>query len=140
MHDDLAVILAGQPGPVGALLGASPALAARFPVTIEFPGYTAAQLAAIFAALAGEAGYTLTPDAAAKAATALADTPAGHGPGNARRAVWLLAKTAASHARRITAAQPADPATMSMIYAADIPSVLHQDDPSADDQGPGQYL
>jgi hypothetical protein len=140
MHDDLAVILAGQPGPVGALLAASPALAARFPVTIAFPGYTAAQLAAIFAALASEAGFTLTPDAAAKAAAVLAATPAGHSPGNARRAVRLLAQTTASHARRITATQPADPATLSMICAADIPPVLHHDDPPADDQGPGQYL
>ena len=48
----LAVILAGQPGPLGDLLRASPALAARFPVVIDFPGYTAGQLAAIFAALA----------------------------------------------------------------------------------------
>jgi hypothetical protein len=121
-------------------VAASPSLAARFPVTIEFPGYTAAQLADIFAALASEAGFTLTPDAAATAATVLAATPAGHGPGNARRAVRLLAQAAASHARRIAAAQPGDPAALSTICAADIPPVLHHDDPPARDQQPGQYL
>lgn len=57
----LAVILAGRAGPLGDLLRASPALAARFPVVIDFPGYTAGQLAAIFAVLAGEVGLTLTP-------------------------------------------------------------------------------
>jgi hypothetical protein len=79
MHDYLAVILAGQPGPVRGLLAGHPALAARFPVIIDFPGYTPAQLAAILAALAAEAGFTLTPDAAAKAATVLTATEAAHG-------------------------------------------------------------
>ena len=51
LHDDLAVIVAGRAGPVHDLLAASPALAARFPVTIDFPGYTPAQLAAIFDSL-----------------------------------------------------------------------------------------
>ena len=57
----LAVILAGQAAPLRGMLAASPALAARFPAVIDFPGYTAAQLAGIFAILAGEAGFTLTP-------------------------------------------------------------------------------
>ena len=33
----LAVILAGRTGPLRDLLGANPALAARFPVVIDFP-------------------------------------------------------------------------------------------------------
>ena len=62
--DELAVILAGQAGLLRAMLHASPALAARFPVIIGFPGYTPAQLTAILQTLAAEAGLTLTPDAA----------------------------------------------------------------------------
>jgi hypothetical protein len=54
----LAVILAGKQGPLRDMLHANPALAARFPAVIDFPGYTAGQLAAIFATLAGEAGFT----------------------------------------------------------------------------------
>jgi hypothetical protein len=50
--DELAVILAGQTDPLRALLHASPALAARFPAVIEFPGYTPAQLTAILRTLA----------------------------------------------------------------------------------------
>jgi len=82
------------------MLRASPALAARFPAVINFPGYTAAQLAAIFAALASEAGFTLTPGAPCKAAAVLAEV--GHGAGNARLAVRLLDHAAVSQARRVT--------------------------------------
>jgi hypothetical protein len=64
--DELAVILAGQADPLRAMLHASPALAARFPVIIGFPGYTPAQLTAILQTLAAEAGLTLAPDAARK--------------------------------------------------------------------------
>jgi hypothetical protein len=67
----------------------------------------------------------------------LAGADADHG--NARLAVRLLAQATASHARRITASEPAD-ATLSTICAADIPSFLHQHDLLADDQRPGQYL
>jgi hypothetical protein len=59
LREDLAVILADRARPLGELLRASPALAARFPAVIDFPGYTSDQLAVIFAALAAEAGFTL---------------------------------------------------------------------------------
>ena len=105
------MILAGRPGALGDLLRASPALAARFPAVIDLPGYTAGQLATIFAALAGEAGLTLTSDAARKAAAVLAEAEAGHHRGNARLAARLLDQATVSQARRITtASQPRDPA------------------------------
>jgi Holliday junction resolvasome RuvABC ATP-dependent DNA helicase subunit len=120
------------------MLDANPALAARFPAVISFPGYTAGQLADIFAVLAVEAGFTLTADAARKAAAVLAE--ASRGSGNARLAVRLLDHAAVSQARRITtAAQSPDPATLSTIDAADLPARVHADDPPADDW-PGQYL
>ena len=132
------MILAGQQGPLRDMLLASPALAARFPAVIDFPGYTAAQLAAVFATLAGEAGFTLTPDAARKAATVLAE--ADHGAGNARLAVQLLDAVTVSQAHRITTGPPPrDPATLSTIDAADIPELVHAPGPPADDW-PGQYL
>ena len=140
-RDDLAVILAGQASPLRDLLRASPPLAARFPAVIDFPGYTAGQLAGIFATLAGEAGFTLTPDAARKAASVLAQAEGDHRAGNARLAVRLLDQATASQARRITTApQPRDPVTLSTIDAADIPGHVHPHDPLADDQWPGQYL
>ena len=132
------MILAGSEGPLRGMLNANPALAARFPAVINFPGYTAGQLAAIFVTLADEAGFTLTPDAARKAATVLAE--AGHGSGNARLAVRLLDQVTVSQARRITtAAQSPDPVTLSTIDAADVPEHVHPPEPPGDDW-PGHYL
>jgi hypothetical protein len=140
-RDELAVILAGHKAPLNDLLKASPALAARFPAVIDFPGYTAAQLAAIFAALAAEAGFTLTPGASRKAATVLAHAEENHGPGNARLAVRLLTQATASQAQRVTAdPQTPDPATLGTISGADIPARLHPPGSPADDHRPGQYL
>jgi hypothetical protein len=141
-HSDgqLAVILAGRASPLRDLLRASPALAARFPAVINFPGYTAGQLAAIFATLAGEAASPSPPGAARKAATVLAQAEAGRHSGNARLAVRLLDQATASQSRRITTApQPRDPATLTTIEAADMPGTVHPHDPPADDW-PGQYL
>jgi hypothetical protein len=133
--------MTGEAQPLRGLLRASPPLAVRFPAVIDFPGYTAGQLAAIFATLAGEAGFTLTPDAASKAATVLARADGDHGPGDARLAARLLDQATASQARRVTAAaQTPDPATLSTIRAADIPWRIHPCDPPADGQWPGQYL
>ncbi len=140
-HDDLAIILAGQAGPLRGLLRASSQLAARFPAVIDFPGYTPGQLVAIFTTLAAEAGFTLTPAAERKAAAVLARAEAGQASGNARLAVRLLAQVTATQAHRITTAPtPPDPAALSTIAVADIPGHLYLDDPAADDQRPGQYL
>ena len=136
----VAVILAGRACALHDPQRANPALAARFPAVIDFPGYTAEQLAAIVATLAGEVGRTLTPDAARKAAVVLAEAEAGHCRGNARLAVQLLDQATARQARRITTApQPGDPATLGTIDAADIPAHVQPSDPPADNW-PGQYL
>ena len=139
--DELAVILAGRAGPLRDMLHTSPALAARFPAIIDFPGYTPAQLTAILHALAAEAGLTLTPDAARKATTVLADAENGHATGNARLAVQLLTQATASQAHRVTTGPgPPDPAALATINAADIPGHLPPQNPPAHDQPPGQYL
>jgi hypothetical protein len=104
------------------VLHASPALAARFPAVIDFPGYTPAQLTAILQTLAAEAGLTLTPDAASKATTVLADAEVGHTTGNARLAVQLLTQATTNQAYRVATGPPLpDPAALAVICAADIP-------------------
>jgi len=137
---DLAVILAGQGDPLRGLLAASPALASRFPTIIDFPPYTGGQLAAIFAALAGEVGFTLTPAARRKAGAVL-----GPAAGSSRLAVRMLDQATARQARRITTgAQPSAPADLGTITASDIPDHLPPPDApdtaSKPDQWPGQYL
>ena len=139
--DELAIILAGQAGPLRDMLHATPALAARFPAVIDFPGYTSAQLTAILQALAAEAGLAFTPDAARKADAVLADAGRGHAIGNARLAVQLLTLATTSQAHRITTSpQPCDPAALAAICAADIPERMPVPAPSPSDQHPGQYL
>jgi hypothetical protein len=96
--DELVIILARQAGPLRDMLAAAPALAARFPAVIDFPGYTPDQLGGVFAALAGEAGYAPTSEALAKAAAVLARAEAGLVSGNARLAVQLLNHAATAQA------------------------------------------
>lgn len=144
-RDDLIVVLAGQAGPLGNLLGATPALASRFPATVDFPGYTAGQLGAIFATLAGEAGFTLTPAAARKASSVLAQANGNRAGGSARLAVRLLDEATASQARRITTARQAPlPTDLCTILAMDIPDQMHLQGSlapaCADKEWPGPYL
>jgi hypothetical protein len=107
--DELAIILAGQAGPLRDMLHAAPALAARFSAVIDFPGYTPAQLTTILKGLAAEAGLTLTPGAARKAAAVLADAERGHAAGNARLAVSYSPRPPPT---RLTASPPVlSPAT-----------------------------
>jgi hypothetical protein len=123
------------------MLRASPALAARFPAFINFPGYTPAQLTAILHALAAEAGLILTPDATSKATAVLAAAGNGRATGNARLAVQLLTQAITNQAQHvITGPRLSDPAAITVICPADIPEHLPSPDPSAHDQYPGQYL
>ena len=108
-NGELVIILAGQADPLHDMLAASPALAARFPAVIDFPGYTPAQLAGVFDALAAEAGLTLTPDALTKAAAVLARAEAARACGNARLAAQLL--THATTARPAVSPPPLSPPT-----------------------------
>jgi hypothetical protein len=140
-NDELAIILSGHADPLRDLLRTSPPLSARFPAIIDFPGYTPAQLGAVFTTLAAEAGFTVTPAATRKATAVLARAEADQVSGNARQAVRLLTQAAASHAHRTLApSQPQDPAALTTIAAADIPEHLHPHDQDTDDQWPGQYL
>jgi hypothetical protein len=139
--DQLAVILARRKAPVVELLGSNPPLAARFPVVIDFPGYAPGQLAAIFATLADEAGFTLTPAAERGAAALLVQTAGGHSASNARLAVQLLDQAIATHACRIIAERRfPELSAENTITEADIPGHLQLREPHSIDQRPGQYL
>jgi hypothetical protein len=138
---ELAIILSGRKDPLHALLAASPALAARFPAIIDFPGYTPAQLAAIVTALATEAGLCLTSDAQRKAAAVLADAEKHSATGNARLAVRLLNQATANQGRRVVAVSDRlDPAALATICADDFPGQLPVEDSTSNQQWPGQYL
>jgi len=140
-REEQAVILAGQARPLGELLRASPALAARFPAAIDFPGYTAGQLAANFTALAPEAGFTLTSAVARKVYVVLGQAKSHRPSGNARLAVRLLdLATASSQAHRIMRLPAPGPAILRSISPDDLPGQIHLDEPITCDERPGQYL
>jgi hypothetical protein len=132
---NLAVILAGPGTPVRQFLLDNPGLAARFPVTIEFPGYTGEELTAIFAARAQEAGFTLAAGAADKARALLVKNGSHPGASSARLAIGLLDQGAARQARRImTGTAPVPAAALRELLAADIPAQLT---PASSRQVPG---
>ena len=122
---NLVVILAGPDTPVRQFLLGNPGLAARFPVTIEFPGYTAEELAAIFTARAQNAGFTLPAGARDKALALLVKNGSQPGGGSARLAIGLLDQAAAQQARRImTGTGPVRGAALRKLLPADVPGRL----------------
>jgi type II secretory pathway predicted ATPase ExeA len=140
LRDDLAVILAGQAEPLRKLYAAPP-LAARFRAVVNFPGYTPAQLGAIFAILVDEAGLSLTPEAERTAAALLAQAEADRACGSARLPVRLLTQVTAAQARRVAASPEAQlQAGLSTVIEADIPQHLDREDPPSDEGWSGQYL
>ncbi len=118
----LVVILAGPQRPLAQLLDDSAGLADRFPAIITFPPYTPADLAAIFARRAADAGFTVTTDAAAQATAVLgqATRAAGGQAGSARLAVRLLDRAAARQARRVMTTGT-DPSALTLLTDDDIP-------------------
>jgi hypothetical protein len=107
----LVVILAGPDQPLSQFLASRPSLASRFPAVIPFSFYPPAELAEIFAYRAGQAGFTLTSEAAAKARILITQVTrnAGDRAGSARLAVQWLDEAALSQGRRVmrTGADPA---------------------------------
>ena len=106
----------------------------RFPVVVPFPGYTDAELAAIFTAAASERGLVIAPSAAERARDVLARMAQGNG--NARLASLLLERTITVQARRILGAgQRASYREAVEIIADDIAAVagiLHAGDSPSD--------
>uniref|UniRef100_UPI0034DDFD50 AAA family ATPase n=1 Tax=Streptomyces flavofungini TaxID=68200 RepID=UPI0034DDFD50 len=62
-RDRLVVILAGYPDEIGELLSTNPGLASRFTTRVDFPSYSAEELAEIARTVLEEQGDVLDPDA-----------------------------------------------------------------------------
>ena len=90
MEDDrerLAAVLAGYDEPMQRLLDSNPGLRSRFPTILQFPAYTADELAQIFRQMIGKYDYVLSPAADSHLVEVCARMIAGAGPnfGNAQR-------------------------------------------------------
>ncbi|WP_335987785.1 AAA family ATPase [Glycomyces sp. MUSA5-2] len=62
-RDELVIVLAGYTGEIRELLDANPGLRSRFSTVVDFPTYSAEELAAIAASVLGAGGETLTAEA-----------------------------------------------------------------------------
>jgi hypothetical protein len=142
LDQEVAVILAGQAGPLRRMLHHKPPLAARFRAVVDFPGYTPEQLAVIVVAVGDEAGLRLTTAARSKAAAVLTRAEQGRSSRNARLAIGLLNQAIAAQARRVAAesARGQNPGILNTITDTDIPDRLHPSVALPDDDWPGQYL
>ena len=105
MEDDrerLAVVLAGYDQPMQRMLDSNPGLRSRFPTILQFPPYTADELAEIFRRMIGSYDYTLSPDAERHLVEVCRRMIVGSGPnfGNAREVRNLFEDAVAAHAQR----------------------------------------
>ncbi|HEY7047754.1 MAG TPA: AAA family ATPase [Jatrophihabitantaceae bacterium] len=83
-RDELVVIVAGYPGPMGGFIEANPGLASRFRLTLTFDDYTEDQLVEIFTKITAESDFSPTDAALARLRQILTLTPRDPGFGNAR--------------------------------------------------------
>ncbi|MFF4596575.1 AAA family ATPase [Amycolatopsis sp. NPDC001319] len=139
-RDDLIVFAAGYPKEMDAFLETNPGLRSRFATRIEFPDYTADELAGIYRVLAQGQGYELADDLLAELPEAMRRIPRGRGFANGRSARGVLESTIGKQSARL-AAQPDTPASaLSTLVAADLPGVGESGVAVTDDAGPRRGL
>ena len=100
-RDDLVVVVAGYPGPMGLFLASNPGLASRFRTTITFADYTDDELVQILVTLATDADYVPGPAFLDRFRELLALEPRGEGFGNGRFARNVLEAAIGRHAWRL---------------------------------------
>jgi hypothetical protein len=83
-RDELVVIVAGYPGPMGEFIDANPGLASRFRLTLTFDDYTDDQLVQIFTKITSEADFSPAAETIQRLRQILTLTPRDTGFGNAR--------------------------------------------------------
>jgi hypothetical protein len=100
-RDDLVVVVAGYPGPMGEFLTSNPGLQSRFRTTITFADYTDDELVEILVRLATDADYAPAPAFLDRFREILAAEPRGEGFGNGRFARNVLEAAIGRHAWRL---------------------------------------
>ncbi|GAA1770792.1 AAA family ATPase [Streptomonospora arabica] len=138
LRHDLVVVLAGGREELGALLDAYPDLAALVSRRMHFPDYTDAELAAVVAERAREAGFAPAPGVSEAVAACLARTPRSASAGNGLLAEAVFERTAANQAARLALTGSTDPDALRELLAADVPATARG--LGTDERRPGLYL
>ncbi|WP_265523150.1 AAA family ATPase [Oerskovia flava] len=100
-REDLVVIVAGYPGPMGEFLATNPGLESRFSTTITFEDYTDVELRDIFERLATNADFEPTEECLRRFEEIASLQPRTEGFGNGRYARNVLDGAIARHAWRL---------------------------------------
>ncbi len=121
-RDRLIVVVAGYTEEMKKFIDANPGLKSRFNRYIEFPDYSAAELAEMFRRTAKKNQYTLAPDIATNLVPALAALTRRRDRqfGNGRFVRNLFEKSVERQAVRLAAASNPSPEDLSMLTAADV--------------------
>jgi hypothetical protein len=119
-RDDLAIVAAGYPDEMQALLDTNPGLKSRFTRTVHFPDYTDDELERIFGGLCDKNHYSLSDDALVRLRHLIGVEPRTRGFGNARFVRNLFEAAVAHQAMRVAPLQ--DPSTEHLVtlIASDI--------------------
>ncbi len=100
-RDDLVVIVAGYPGPMGRFLATNPGLESRFSTTITFDDYSDDELTRIFELAATRSDFAPAPATLERFRGVAAAQLRGEGFGNGRWARNMLDKAVLRHAWRL---------------------------------------
>ncbi|WP_328611446.1 AAA family ATPase [Amycolatopsis sp. NBC_00345] len=123
-REDLIVIAAGYPADMDRFLDANAGLRSRFGGTVEFADYDAAQLTAIFAAMAAGQGYRLSADLTAALPGVMAGIDRGRGFANGRSARARLERAIAAQSLRLAGPdvdlEAVGDAELTLLTAADL--------------------
>ncbi len=122
-RDNLAVIVAGYPTEMTALIETNPGLKSRFARTVEFPDYTTDELIAIFELIAGSHEYVLSAAARDRLGEVIAAEPRGRGFGNARFVRNVFEQAISLQAVRLTTVASPTRSELTTLEADDIASV-----------------